>query len=542
MKKSETKKNDEALIRSAIARLHGNNSGDYERLMRDVENRQHVLNLNLPQLLASRSQSRILVLEWARGTGKTTFLGMRIKQLVESMPRSTGLFIGPTYKLILTRILPSLIQGLEMVGLYENLHYFIGQQPPRAWRSSWGRPNQPPRDYSRTIIFWNGTLIHLVSQDVPGDGRGLNSDWIIADEAALLNKYLMEQNTDPTLRGTNTDLYVRQPLFGSKTYISSTPLTQEGAWLLEFEEKAIAAPKEVNFISADCRENLHNLRPGYLKDARQSSIATWIFLAEYFNKRPQMVKDGFYPLLDANTHGYDAYDYGHYQKVGQATDCRGDGDLVKGQPLILGVDWGATINCLTVNQHLRSQNEYRTLKDFYVLGAEQKTQDDLFLQFHEYYKYHQATCNEISLYCDASGTHKTGITKLTRAQLAQRQLTALGWNVQIRTLSGSNPLHERKHLLWSMMLSGQHSQHFPTYRINRSNARNTWVSMKYARARNAGTSRAIHKDKRVERSAKIPRQHATDLSDANDAPVFGLFGHLLRYVGASVGLPGVHAG
>lgn len=541
MKNSEQRKrNEEELIRSAIANLQARNSGDYESLMRQVDGRQQVLLLNMPQLASSRSRSKILALEWARGTGKTTFLGLRIKQLVEAMPRSTGLFVGPTYKLILTRILPSLIQGLEMVGLYENLHYFIGNLPPRSWRTSWGRPNQPPRDYSRCIIFWNGALIHLVSQDVPGDGRGLNSDWIIADEAALLSKDLMEGNTDPTLRGTDTASYVQQPLFGSKTYMSSTPITQEGAWLLDFEEKAVLNPSEVNFISADCRENLHNLRPGYLKDARESALATWIFLAEYFNVRPKMVKDGFYPLLDADTHGYDAYDYSHYQKVGQATDCRGDSDLVKGHPLILGVDWGATINCLTANQHLRSVNEYRTLKDFYVLGADQKTQEDLFLKFHEYYKHHQQSSKDISMYCDASGTHKTGITKHTRAQLAQRQLTALGWNVQVRTLSGSNPLHEAKHLLWNMLLSGNHPATFPAYRINRSNARDTWVSMKYARAKKSRTG-SIHKDKSSERSSKIPRQHATDLSDANDSPVYGLFSHLLRYVGASIGLPSAHA-
>ncbi|MCB0597757.1 MAG: hypothetical protein KDD28_27005 [Phaeodactylibacter sp.] len=541
MKRSEEKKrNDAELIRGAIERLQANASSDYESLIREVEDRRHVLQLNLPQLVASRSLSRILVMEWARGTGKTTFLGLRLKQLIESMPRSTGLFIGPTYKLILTRILPSLIQGLELVGLYENLHYFIGQQPPRSWRSSWGRPNQPPRDYGRCIIFWNGTIIHLVSQDVPGDGRGLNSDWIVGDEAALLSKDKMEQNTDPTLRGTNTDLYKSEPLFGSKTYMSSTPLTQEGSWMLEFEEKAISKPSEVNFISADCRENLHNLRPGYLKDARLSSLATWVFLAEYFNVRPKMIKDGFYPLLDAQAHGYDAYDYNHYQKVGQASDCRGDGDLVKGQPIILGVDWGASINCLTANQHLRSLNEYRTLKDFYVLGADQKTQDDMFSKFHEYYKYHQSSCKDISLYCDASGTHKTGITKLTRAQLAQRQLTDLGWNVQIRTLTGSNPLHEAKYLLWNMLLSGQHADTFPSYRINRSNARDTWVSMRYARAKKSRTG-SIQKDKSSERSNSIPRQHATDLSDANDSPLYGLFSHLLRYVGASVGLPGAHA-
>lgn len=532
-----TKRSDNELIKQAIDKLKASQSGNFQSLLYQVENRKSVLTLNLPQLVASRSRAKSLILEWGRATGKTTILGMRIKHLVESMPRSSGLFIGPTYKLILTRILPSLIQGLEMVGLYENLHYFIGQQPPRAWRSSWGLAYQPPRDYSRAITFWNGTIIHLVSQDVPGDGRGLNTDWIIADEAALLSSDKLEENTDPTLRGTNTHEFKREPLFGSRLYMSSTPITQEGMWLLDYEAKALSNPKDVHFISADCRENLHNLRPGYLSEAKANALAEWIFLAEYMNVRPKMVKDGFYPLLNSDIHAYEAFDYNHYNQVGQTSDCRGDGDLVPGQPLILGVDWGAAINCLTINQHLRSSNEYRTLKDMYVLGADQKTQEHLFQDLHNYYKYHQPSCKDISLYCDASGNHRTGITKHTRAQMAQNQLESLGWSVQLRTIGGSNPEHEVKHILWNEILA-EKSSLYPRYRINRSNARDTWISMSFARAITSSTSHAIKKDKSVERSKKIARQHATDLSDANDTPLYGLFHQLMRYAAFSSGAPG----
>jgi len=289
-----TKKNsqhDSELIRQAIQRLHDRESSDFSTLIRQVEKRQRVLRLNLPQMAAAMSTAKVLGLEWGRGTGKTTIIGHRLKLLAETMPRSTGLFVGPTYKLILTRILPSLIQGLEMFGLYEGLHYFIGTRPPRNWRKYWGTAHQPPRDYSRYITFWNGTGCHLISQDVTGDGRGLNSDWIIGDEAALLSAEKLEENTDPTLRGTNTRQYVKQALFGSKLYLSSTPITQEGMWFVKLEEHALADPRHTQFIRADCRENLHNLRPGYLQDARRNAIALWLFEAEYLNVRPKQVRD-----------------------------------------------------------------------------------------------------------------------------------------------------------------------------------------------------------------------------------------------------------
>jgi len=305
---------DSELIRQAIERKQ--ESGDYESLIRQVENRQRMVQLNLPQMAAYMSVAKVLMLVWGRGTGKTTILGAKLKQRVESMPRSTGLFIGPSYKLILTRILPSLIHGLEMFGLYENLHYFIGRQPPRAWRSSWGQAYERPRDVTRYITFWNGAGIHLVSQDVPGDGRGLNSDWIVADEMLLMSPDKLEENTDPTLRGTNTREFLNAPGFGSKTYMTSMPLSQEGMFVLDYEEKAMQNPKGTNFIMADCRSNLHNLRPGYLKEAKENALAEWIFNAEYLNVRPRLVRDGFYPLLNADVHGYESYNYDFYTKVG----------------------------------------------------------------------------------------------------------------------------------------------------------------------------------------------------------------------------------
>jgi hypothetical protein len=530
------KKNDRALIQQAIANLHKKQSGDYESIMREVSRRQ-VLRLNGPQLLASMSRAKMLALEWARGTGKTTIIGHRFRELVATMPRSSGIMVGPTYKLILTRILPSLIQGLEMFGLYENLHYFVGQQPPRAWRNTWGRAYQPPRDYARYITFWNGAGCHFISQDVVGDGRGLNTDWIIGDEAVLLDPEKLQENTDPTLRGTNTYRFLDAPLFGSKLYCSSTALTQEGMWFTSLEEKALENPKLTHFIRADCRENMHNLRPGYLEEARANALAEWIFEAEYLNVRPAQVRDGFYPLLQQGIHTYEAYDYNHIRHRNQAEDCRGDADLVEGEPLILSMDFGASINCLTVNQHLKSINEYRTLKSMYVLGDNQEIQDDLIKQFHLYYQYHNT--REVFLWYDASGNHRTGITKLTRAQLAQKQLADLGWRVRLLTIGGSNPLHEEKYMLWNIILREDDSR-YPRYRMNRHNCRELWISMSHARAV-PGRGGEIKKDKSSERSKKISRQHATDLSDANDCAIHGMFSRLLRGGGAGKALPGARS-
>ena len=261
----------ESQLKARIKMLNETGSGDFQSLLREAGQHRKLVTLNMPQMLASRARAKTLALEWGRGTGKTTMRGERWLKIITEMPRSTGLFIGPTYQFILTRIIPSLVQGLEMFGLYKDLHYFIGKEPPRSWRKDWGTAYQPPEKLNRYITFYNGVGVHLISHDVAGDGRGLNSDWIDGDEAGILKGDNLQENTDPTLRGTNTRAFEGSSFFGSKFYTTSTPLTQEGQWFIDLEEKAIQNPQLFQFIKATCKWNLDNLREGYLEEAEAAA-------------------------------------------------------------------------------------------------------------------------------------------------------------------------------------------------------------------------------------------------------------------------------
>lgn len=499
------------------------------------------VQLNLPQVYAVSASQPLQFLEWGRGTGKTTIMGYDYAEIVREMPRGTGLLIGPSYQFLLTRIIPSLVQGLEMFGLYKDLHYFIGKQPPRGWRNSWGQAYQPPDRYNNYITFYNGFGLHLISHDVAGDGRGLNSDVVHGDEAALLSPEKLQENTDPTRRGTNKTAFQGKKWFGFRRYTSSTPITPEGRWMLKYEEMAKEQPDKVMYLVASCKHNLHNLREGYLQEAEESAYQKFIFDAEYHCIRPEFTRDGFYSLLNTQKHTYlDGISNTSFLSVDQAAsyiDCRGDADLTAGVPLILGVDWGAAINSLTINQMLKSVNEYRTLRQMYVLGDEQKIQDDLFADFHKHYAPHQASSRVIYLWYDNTGNIATGHTRRTRAEQAQQQLNKLGWQCQLMTLGLSNPMHELKYMLWAYILKEDNPM-LPRYRMNRLNTITLQASMRNAKAvKKDGT---IKKDKSSERSRSIPRQEATDLSDANDSPIFGMFQHYLSIINST--LPGIRIG
>lgn len=522
------------LIRTEIARLHERGGGDWKRLADQADAEYRSINYNTAQWLALHVPATVkeLDLEWGRGTGKTTVFARFARAIAEDLPRGAFQWEVPTYQKFLTEIIPAFIHALEMQGLYKDLHYFIGRRPPARWK--WPEPYKPPLKYDNFITFWTGFGINLLSQDIPGAGRGLSTDGRFADEACLLSKKKLDEDSGPSIRGSNAKEFKGRRFFDFRIMSSSTALTKEGAWFIDREEAAVMNPDRHRFSRANCLENvlLGYLKEDYLTEARRSCADLVTYEAEYLNIRPRFVRNGFYALLDSDRHAYTNFNYAHYgNQIGAGADCRGDEDLATRLPLILGLDWGAAINSMVVCQALDNPREIRALKNFFSLGADGETQDDMFARFHDYYQYHRTTdsAKEIWLWYDATGNAATGNTKLTRAQQAEAWLIARGWSVRRMSLTGTNPRHFAKYQLWERILQESDSR-LPRFRINRQNCRELWVSMANARAK-TGINGEIKKDKSGERADNPRRQYATDLSDAVDQPVFGMYNQLMRDFG-----------
>lgn len=522
-----------ALIRQHIERLHHRGSSDWQTLMRQVDAGAPRLALNPAQMLATfavqaRPQLRDLDLEWGRGTGKTTVFAMLMEQIVKDLPRGAFQWVVPTYAKFLTEIIPAFIHGMEMMGLYKDLHYFIGRRPPARWR--WPEPYKPPVRPDNFIFFWNGFGTYMLSQDIPGSGRGLSTDGEIKDEAALLNKRKLDEESGPSVRGSNLKKLGDRRFFMFNLSASSTPLTQEGAWFVDRELDARHSAGSHLFLRANCEVNLHNLAPGYLERGRRSCADEVTYEAEYLNVRPVLQRGGFYGALNEEVHAYSNYDYGHYaNQVGLQPDCRGDADCNPAAPLVLGIDWGAAINSLVVGQ--QAPGEYRALKEFFALGRQKETQDDMLQAFCTYYAAHPT--REVWAFYDATGNAETGNVKFTRAEQAFALLASKGWRVRKMTISGTNPRHFEKYLLWEALLK-ENNPRLPRFRINRANCPSTWVSMTRAKKK-IQPDGSVKKDKSSERSDNRNRQFATDLSDAGDQPIYGLYNQLVQGFGVIPG-------
>ena len=506
-------------IHEHINELHQKESKNWEGLARDIKNNHIPLKYNLGQYLAALAMQNLLVLEWGRGTGKSTFFGHRIRELVYGMPRSSGIIVGETYVQILTRTLPSTIQGLEMQGLYKNLHYFVGRRPPKSWK--WPEPYQPPLKYDNFIIFYNGTGIHLVSQDRPGSGRGLNTDFVLGDEAALLDKTKFDTDVLLTNRGSFKTAFENHPLHLSVALASSTPLTSSGRWFTQMEEQAILNPDMVKFIKCNAFVNKHNLSDGWF-DMCKRIMLDWQYDAEVLNIRPKAITDGFYPKLNKEKHCYISYNYNHYDNFGLNTpdvNCLGDDDLDLNKPLSIGLDWGSNINYLVVGQD--SANHFNIIDSMFVLYP--KILDDVVNDFADYYKHHKE--KHVFMWYDSSGNISQANSRRTYAEQARDILFKRGWRVTMMTIGNRNADHSLRYKLWNNILAEENPK-YPTIRFNSSNNKELWISMTNTPAKR-GRTQIIQKDKSSERKKSVSQQHATHGGDAIDVMVFGKYSHLL---------------
>ena len=508
------------LIHQAIKDIHRRQTGDYESLMRQVGMKHRVIKRNAAQSVFYQLAPIIpnITNIWSRGVGKT-FEVIDFMELVRKhLPRSANNWIVPSYKKFRKEILPSFKASLEKHGYYEGLHYLIGQKPPRNWH--WGTPYQGPDDYSNIIYWYDGTIWQIVSQDVVGSGRGLNIDTEIRDEALLLDKARMDETSSATLRGSNMDAFKGKQMLRHIATFSSMPITQGAKWLLGMEMMAREYPSKYAFTMFDVGVNLENLAPGYVTDAMKTATYRWVFEAEYLNIIPNAVLDAFYSLLKEETHGYYPQ-YGDYRKH---DDCRYDyapNNLRAGEPLILGVDWGARINYIVVCQ-LRDEGDaqyLRALKDFWSLGEDGEIQSDAVKKFADYYG--PLSRKRIILFYDRTGNNKTGITVETRAEMMVSQLLKLGWSVENATHGGSNPLKSFVRLKFEQILKEDNRNLF-RLRINMDDCRNLMVSMQNTQTKTLANG-DITKDKKSERAnSGVHPTVASDPGDAMDTIIVGL--------------------
>lgn len=475
------------------------------------------IELTIPQFIISIAPQKRKFAEMGRGAGKTTIMGKHMRDLVLEMPRASFALVGATYTQLLSRTLPSAIEGLEMFGFYQDVDYVVGRC---GKRHGYEMPFQPPQQWNNVIHFANGSIFQLVSLDNPNSGRGLNSYAEVGDESLMLDPEKLYNNVKTTNRAQKKE-FEKCKLLGSEFYVSSTPVTRKGAWFIEMEAKAKKNPEEYFFISASALSNPY-LQKDWFKRMRDQAPSQTMYEAEILNIRPKSVKDGFYANLNPKMHYYSDYNTNYLEGVDiskryHASSLQ-DNDVDFDAPLILSFDFGV-FNSMVVSQEI--EYEYRVLKSMYTKNP--KLLDDLVIEyFLPYYRFHKYKVAYV--YGGHDGHNRLPNSTRTLFEQIKDILTKHGWTVYIQA-KHSAPTHAEKYLLNNAILKETDSR-LPVIRINEHNNPDLIIALERAEAKEG--LKGIEKNKSSERNQSLPQEHATHLTDAFDAPIFHRYNDKFR--------------
>jgi hypothetical protein len=486
-------------------------------------NKYRLIKLNAAQMFAffclTVLNIKTLYLEWGRGTGKSFFLAYCIKKAVRQMPGATFALVGTTYQQILSTTWPSTKEGLEVLGIYNNVDYVVGKNGAKYGFKS---PIQEPEKWDNVIHFSNGAILKLVSLDSPNSGRGLNTYGFFVDEAAINDKERLYYNVELTNRAFK-EQFANKSMLGCEIYVSSTPLTKKGRWFTDMEDVCNRNPNTMKFIKASSLINKHNLQKGWHKKMRDNAPSELIYNAEILNERPSEIVNGFYPQISAK-HYYNGSDYEFLEQMtanysDKSFNCLKDKDLDHNAPLILSIDWGLFLSSV-VSQ--ATTNEYTVLNSFYVQGNDDI--NDLLDSFCEYYGDYKKKV--VRLYYGHDGNRrKAGMRGLTYGDEVRTILESKGWRVNDKSKRKPAAAHDLKYRLINTMLKGVNPA-FPKIKINEVNNPDLIISLERAEA--TEDHNGIKKLKKDERNPNIKQQHATHLSDAFDIPIVEIYKETLR--------------
>jgi hypothetical protein len=496
-----------------------------------------------------------------RATGKSSGFAWKIHKVNEEMPRSSNAFAGATFKQLLTRTLPPVVSALERLGYHKDIHYVIGHKPPAALK--YEQPFEPALEYDRFMQFKDGTGFHLTSQDREGKNRGFNLNFILADELLTLDKKKLEDEVFASNRG-GPEIFKKSKLNHGWRLASSMPTSAKSNWILEYgnyydeegnsiwllwnricrlqlqfieskiKEEQLSLLKEIQAMKKSLRfyadksgvlfsvsnvfDNIKIVGLDYIREMRRQMPLN-SFRLEILNEKITAVENNFYKLRE-EVHLYDAPNYSYLDNLEydftrlSVEDSRMDSDVNLGEPLDLGIDFGGVINSVRIAQenHMdlitgRPLWNYRFLKSFYVKHPKGLT--ELVNDITAYYAHHP--CKELNIPYDQTAIGRDAVRALYIDELTALFI-AKGWKVNAVYL-GQAAGHHARYLLYEKML-GENDASFPVLRYNRTNDKDGILSMQLAGL--LTKKNGFEKDKRPEQSTKIPREQATDLSDAGD--------------------------
>ncbi len=515
---------------------------------------------NTPQMEAMYVKANTTVIVGGRRLGKSHgFAAPFILNNMKYMPGSSGGVVGTSYQQILTRTLPGTLAGLRTWGIERDVHYYVGHEAPKS--ANFRKPEIPPSDYSHSVVFWNGTILRLISQDRPGTSNSLTLDWGLFDEAKFLSFTKLKEETFPAMGGY-APAFRDSPWYRSKLIISDMPTTKRGSWFLQYKDfmdtelidaihglvcekyrieniaKSQTLTKSMSRYYTYVKNELARLRSvavlyrewssiqnlallgeKYIRDLKRE-LPPLLFLTSVMSKRITRLLGGFYSNMTEKNY-YTAFDNSYLDNCNydfdklQMEDCRQDSDLRQGKPICVAFDYNANINWIVAGQEYDYQ--MRTLNSFFV-KYERKLRE-VIRDFCKYYAPHD--CHEVVYYYDSTALgNNYAVNDDDFAATVIDEFEKQGWRVT-PVYIGKPMAHKEKHKLINEACSGQGN--YLEVLINKDHNEALILALEQAGVR-IGLN-GFEKDKSGEKYAETEEdllQYRTDGTDAWDTLFIGM--------------------
>jgi hypothetical protein len=453
---------------------------------------------------------------WGRGTGKTTIIADHIVDFIHQMPRSKGALLMKTFGQAYTKALPEIFDRQAEYGFQEHMsmaepgHFVVCKTPPK-W---WGKPFKQPRKYDNTITYINGTMFDLLSFDRPDLSRGGSYDWLIVDEAALINYDQFKKTVRPLLRG-NTRKWNHPKRF-TLIIFTSRAWKPSGKWTETIMKQLAAEHPDMYFYSeASAEENLEVLGADYF-DRMKLEMDPLTYSVEILNKPISKLPNAFYEFLDEDKHTYEPeYTYNYEDDSWQISE---ENDVRSDLPLEPSFDFNAKFTSATIWQDLRpADNKLRMLRNFYVKYTNIEVLID---NICDHYTNHPTKI--VNIYGGKDGLSKFKLhNDLTIYDRIMQKFHSRGWHAILCVdVSLADVAHKLKYLVINNVLRGTNPE-LPTVEINAQSGKETFISML-----NSPIRGDFEKDKSSESDNNVDQEFATHLSDTFDNYVYPKTRHI----------------
>lgn len=204
--------------------------------------------------------TRSIYLIAGRGSAKTTDIQVeRFIEMMHDMPGAPVVWVSDTYTNLQKNVLKTVLEGLEMKGYREGIHYVIGKGPPEFTvdeipddlpakeKEHFWKPYNKIVSYKNTLITYTGFNVTFGSLDRPASLAGNSYVHLFGDEV----KYFKEQkiaNLMKAIRGYRVK-YGNSVFYRGHTLTTDMPDPNnvgEYDWIIKMRKKVV--PKAIMLI------------------------------------------------------------------------------------------------------------------------------------------------------------------------------------------------------------------------------------------------------------------------------------------------------